>query len=610
MILAAGSSFCTVALLNAEEEEQPSMAHYSQHAGLSSIEDWGYSETQNEGPPAARYGSSSLAAGEQQQCYTHDGCKSQCPIGDKVGANVGGPEGDLQQAHRRSVFLFGGPAWSGGGVRGPENAHVTAPVIDVPLPSVVTGHGQLPSPVSPVAGFRMGLGGDDEVALRQRLRLRAMAMSDGLSLSPDERGRAPVALRTPPRTDGSCHGSPGPSTVSSVDNDTTGCRSSHTPAALSPNRQASFRLSPESIRGDASPQPHVPHTGSPEYVINRIIRENEAGGLSNQDCDPRRLQNTPCSVENVAGTSTTRPSEAPPTRPPPAEKNTDRWGETETEWLCRFRNEVKTLMGEETEPLGRARLKTGFWKDVEQRMKGKGFNRNAEQCKNKFNTLLDYYRRLKAHKSWSGLPSYWDMNQTRRKKYNVDFVLRRAVYDIIHPVEKDKDSINLSNLMDSGADEERLEDSERCNNVDAETEGGSEDPAVGSGSSPGLGGSSGGQRSTGFGPVLGKRRRSYVNARESSMHAVTGAMRDHTAALTRSDRECVKMRCEATRDIARHQAEVNRELMQQEIASRERIATITGERVEKGYLILADAIRSLRRRSNSPSSGPDSSDSR
>ncbi|GBG73930.1 hypothetical protein CBR_g17645 [Chara braunii] len=417
-----------------------------------------------------------------------------------------------------------------------------------------------------------------------------------------------------------------------------GCRSSPPPAALSLTGHTSRPLSLDPFRGAGLPHPPRPRTGSPEYVMSRIIRDKEAG-VPPVDCPantavggevvasptapartpPQRgsfegggtpsplighsaSQHTPRTVENLAGTSTAGPSEGPPPRPCSTEKNTDRWGETETEWLCRFRNDMKAL--------GCTRLKACFWKDVVERMRAKGYNRNPDQCKNKFNQILDYYRRLKAHESWSGLLSYWDMNQTRRKKYNVSFVLRRAWYDIIHPVEKDKDSINLTNLMDSGVDEEHLEDSERCNEVDGETEGGSEGPAGGSDSSPGGPDSSpSGQHSTGFDPMLGKRKRTAINARESSLQAVIGAMRDHTAALACSDRECVKMRCEVTRDIARHQAEVHRELMQQDIASRERIATITGDRLEKGYLVLADAIHSLRPRRNSPSSGPDSSDS-
>ncbi|GBG82152.1 hypothetical protein CBR_g34433 [Chara braunii] len=603
-------SSCTINLLNAEDDEQPSMSQYSQHAGLSSIEDWGYSETQNEAPPAACIGSSSQVVGQQQQCFTHDGCQSQCPIGDNVGTNVGVPKGDVQRPHTSSTFLFGGPAWSGGPVRSPDNAHVIGPMTDVPRASVVTGHRQLSSPVSPVGGFQIGLREEDEVTLRQHLRMRAMAMSDGLSLSPDERDINGI-MTSPARNGGSRHGSPGPSTVSSVDNDTMGCRSSHLPAALSAIPHASFPLSPDPFRRDGSPQPHRPRTGSLEYVINRIIRANEAG-VPPVDCPT----NTTLGGEAVV--DPTAPWRTPPPRvpfeglnspSPVTAQSTSQHTPCNVENLAGT-NEVKSLMGEETEPLGRARLKAGFWKDVEQRMKGKGFNRNAHQCKNKFNTLLDYYRRLKVHEGWSGLPSYWDMNQTRRKKYNIDFVLRRAWYDIIHPVGKDKDSIYLTNLMDSGADEERLEDSERCNDIDGETEGGSEDPAVGSASSLGLGSSQGGRRSTGFDPMLSKRRRTAINARELSMQTVTSATCDHTAALTCSDRECMKICCEATRDIARHQAEAHRELMQQDIPSRERIATITGDGVEKGYLVLADAIRSLRPRRNSPSSRPDSSDSR
>ncbi|GBG59240.1 hypothetical protein CBR_g32256 [Chara braunii] len=313
---------------------------------------------------------------------------------------------------------------------------------------------------------------------------------------------------------------------------------------------------------------------------------------------------TPPTREQGPRTSTGGPSEGHPRQPCPGEKNTDRWGETGIEWLCRYRNEVKVLMGEEAEVYGRARLKAGFWKYVEERTCAKGYNRVDDQCKNKFNQILDYYRTLKAHESWSGLPSYWDMNQTRRKKYNVDFVLRRSWYDVIDPAEKDKDSINLSNLMDSWADEERLEDGEGVNDADGEMDGGGEHPAAGSA------GSAGGSQSTGFEPTLGKRKRTASNARESGVQAVTVAMRAHTTALTQSDLTIAKMRCEATRDITKQQAEVHRELVQQDIASRERIANMMGDKVEKGYFVFVDAIRSLRFRTNSPCSDPDINESR
>ncbi|GBG75647.1 hypothetical protein CBR_g20275 [Chara braunii] len=311
---------------------------------------------------------------------------------------------------------------------------------------------------------------------------------------------------------------------------------------------------------------------------------------------------TPPSVSVPSRTRVGGPSRNPRRRLSSGEKSTDRWGETETEWLCRFRNEVKELMGQETEAYGRARLKAGFWKIVEERMRAKGYTRDHEQCKNKFNQILDNYRRLRADEGWSGLPSYWDMNQTRRKKYNVDFVLRRSWYDIIHLVEKDKDSINLTNLMDSGANDERVENGEGVNDRDGAMEGGSEDNGSGYGGSPG------GSQSTGFESTLGKRKRGAANARESSVQAVTVAMRAHTTALTRSDMECAKMHCQATRDIAKQQVDANRELLQQDIASRERIATIMGDKVESGYYVLADAIRSLHPPTHSPSTDPESGD--
>ncbi|GBG72928.1 hypothetical protein CBR_g12650 [Chara braunii] len=176
------------------------------------------------------------------------------------------------------------------------------------------------------------------------------------------------------------------------------------------------------------------------------------------------------------------------------------------------------------------------------------------------------------------------MNQTKRKKYNVGFVLRRSWYDIIYPAEKDKDFMNLSNLMDSGADEERVEDGEGQGLYEPVQFDGGEDPAAGSG------GLAGGSRSTGFEPMLGKRKIAASNARESGVQAVTAAMRAHTTALTRSDLTIAKMPYEVTRDIAMQQAEVHRELVQQDIASRERIANIMGDKVEKGYFVLADLL--------------------
>ncbi|GBG85694.1 hypothetical protein CBR_g40424 [Chara braunii] len=171
-------------------------------------------------------------------------------------------------------------------------------------------------------------------------------------------------------------------------------------------------------------------------------------------------------------------------------------------------------------------------------MKEKGFNRDRAQCKNKFNQVIEYYWRLKCHEQWSGLPSYWDMNTTKHKKYNVDLVLHRSWYDIIDSVEKDTDSINLSYLRDSGDDPVRQMNTDDMADADGETEGVSDEPGGESG------GASGGSRSIAFHPTLGKRKRAATNAREASVQAVTGAMRDHTTALTRFI-ESVP-RCDAT----------------------------------------------------------------
>ncbi|GBG61349.1 hypothetical protein CBR_g20382 [Chara braunii] len=381
----------------------------------------------------------------------------------------------------------------------------------------------------------------------------------------------------------------------------------------------------------SSPVPHgSPHTPSmasrhhvpSEYLINRLIRDIKDGVSPSpvaadtaaafavggnaaapartpprQSVDPTPVNRTPtrgggrgeCSQSpsgavREVGTSPAAGPQGQQGRALALEKNKDRWGEDETAWLCRFRNEVKLQMNEDTEAYGRAWLKANFWKNVELRMKEKGYNRDHEQCKNKFNQVIEYYRRLKCHERWSRLPSYWDMNSTEKKKYNVDFVLRRSWYDIIDSVEKDTDSINLTYLRDSGDDPRRHTETDDMADADGQTEGVSDDLGRGSGAA------SGGTRSTTFESTLGKRKRAVSNAREASVQAVTSAMRDHTTSLTRSDRECAKMRCETTPDVKKQQAELATQLMQQELAGRERVASIVGGRVESGMNRLADAI--------------------
>ncbi|GBG88605.1 hypothetical protein CBR_g48135 [Chara braunii] len=311
-----------------------------------------------------------------------------------------------------------------------------------------------------------------------------------------------------------------------------------------------------------------------EYIINRLIRDVEGGTFpgSNFGVDAGDRQQrppptppagaSPCEGDNlgrasgspnpIADKSGTQRIPSPAAKrggaqtqarggssrgsPSPAEKNLERWGEEETAVLCRIRNEVKQLMGDETEAFGRARIKAGFWKMVAQCMNEKGLIRTHDQCKNKFNQV-DFYRRL------------------------------------------------------------NFKGAARGDGHDA-TYGGDEDP----GGIDGRASQSDGTRSTPFDTTVGKRKRAATNARDSSLGAITGAMRDHTVALTRSDRECMKMRCDATPDVARQQ-EVQRETMQQDIASRERVVNIMGDRVEKVYMAIADAICSLRGPDRRPRDG-------
>ncbi|GBG76367.1 hypothetical protein CBR_g22114 [Chara braunii] len=485
---------------------------------------------------------------------------------------------------------------------------------------------------SPVRGFAkvsFRVEQQDEDSLRERLRLRAMAMDHGQSSD----------FRSFP-VQGQCAFSPRinlPAAVSPLCS--ANCVSSgtqnlnavcSTPPAGLPTPGGRMSHTPQSgvSDGDGGRQAGDRTPGS-DYIINRLLREVEAAAgtvevpagtgqpgninvspVSDTHAAPQDIPAHGCGRQSVSPVpdrcgSRSRPSNAESAgrtsvdnrgkghapRPPAPDRNSERWGEDETTMLCTVRNEVKGVMGEESEVLGRARVKAGFWKLVESRMREKGYNRDHEQCKSKFSQIFDFYRKLKAHERWSGNPSYWDMNSTTRKRYNVDFVIRRSWYDSISSSEGDTDSIRLSNLRDSGPEQERMEDG------DGDTAGGSEDAG-------------GGARSGAFSPTLGKRKRAVSNAPENSMRAVCGAMRDHSSAITSSDRQCAKLRCDTTLDVARQQADLQRELLREDIASRERVAAIVGDRMNAGYAIvgdrmnagyavLAEAIRSLRSRNRS-----------
>ncbi|GBG62182.1 hypothetical protein CBR_g29382 [Chara braunii] len=279
-------------------------------------------------------------------------------------------------------------------------------------------------------------------------------------------------------------------------------------------------------------------------------------------------------------------------------KASNRWGEKETTVLLRNVYEVKTGMGENSEAMGIAPLK-----------------------------------------------KYWTMDQATRKENGLDFLMRREWYDILHVHEGDKDTINPDSLTDPGA-----EDHNRANSEDSDVDEG-DDPAAddeagdaGSGGGDGEGGTggeggtdgSGGARGSygggsvggGGSPVpeesgaatsaaggsrtsatvtetLGKRRRVQQNACEMAMRVVTGAMRDHTPAQTRSNITHHQILREQL-TIQERAATMACEVMRKDIAARSGNAENLGERLEKGYLVLADAIRSLSRsRARSPEDDAD-----
>ncbi|GBG80119.1 hypothetical protein CBR_g30486 [Chara braunii] len=320
-------------------------------------------------------------------------------------------------------------------------------------------------------------------------------------------------------------------------------------------------------------------------------------------------------------------------------KVSNRWGEMETTMLLRRVYEVKTNMGENSEAMGIAPLKQRLWRDVSERMKEARYNREDEDCKNRFHSVCNNYRLVKDHNRWSGNQKYWSMDQATRKANSLDFMMRRDWYDIINVHEVDKDTINPNSLTDPGAGEHNMDNVHdtdvEVGDDDAEEEeavedgsaigggshtggsgGGAEPPlydCAGGGAGTSVPGQAGASTSASGGSTssatvtetLGRRKRCQQNARELAMRAVTEAMRDHTSAQTRSDITHHQILREQL-TIQDRAAKLTCEVMREDIASRSSNSEKLGERLEKGYAILADAICSLgRKRARSPNAEED-----
>ncbi|GBG76385.1 hypothetical protein CBR_g22132 [Chara braunii] len=280
-----------------------------------------------------------------------------------------------------------------------------------------------------------------------------------------------------------------------------------------------------------------------------------------------------------------------------------RFGEEETMKLIRCWYEVKATHDDDSEAWGVAKLKQRLWPDVEKLVREASYDRSDEECKNWWHFVLNNYRAVKDHDKWSGKQKYFTMNETERKRWVLDFLMRREWYDFIDQHEKDKDAINMNDITDLGAETENVGVGDGGADKSAEAgKGGDDGAGSGTSSQPqdnrtNTAGPSDCARSNAVqGNMAAKRRRGGSNAREVAMGAICGAMRDHTTAQVRSDKE--------------HHA-IMREICEKKIAAQERIAKMTCEAMEKdtaardlraermatetraGYSLLADVIKSL-----------------
>ncbi|GBG63605.1 hypothetical protein CBR_g38671 [Chara braunii] len=133
------------------------------------------------------------------------------------------------------------------------------------------------------------------------------------------------------------------------------------------------------------------------------------------------------------------------------------FGEEETMKLIRCRYEVKATHGDDSEAWGLAKLKQRLWPDVEKLMREANYDRSDEECKNRWHFVLNnLYRAVKDHDKWSVKQKYFTMNQMERKRWGLDFLMRREWYNFIDQHEKDKDTINMDDITDPGAETENV----------------------------------------------------------------------------------------------------------------------------------------------------------
>ncbi|GBG67024.1 hypothetical protein CBR_g78803 [Chara braunii] len=244
------------------------------------------------------------------------------------------------------------------------------------------------------------------------------------------------------------------------------------------------------------------------------------------------------------------------------------------------------------------------------------------------------YKLVKYHDRWSGKQKYWSMDQAQRKIWDPDFVIRRLWYDIID--EQDKDTINIHDITDSGAETEKADDrDDQLHGTDGEGGAAAGAPAAAAPAAaaalvaaapaadapaagepppaapttnanrggvpsqrPNVGNNSNvasqGRRSTTIqGEMSDNSKRTAEIVRDQAMRAVCAAMHDHTAAQVLSEKE--------------HKV-ILLQIYDKQVASQETVVRTTWEAMEKDIAVRdggseriaselrgvpADAIRSL-----------------
>ncbi|GBG69120.1 hypothetical protein CBR_g3818 [Chara braunii] len=168
---------------------------------------------------------------------------------------------------------------------------------------------------------------------------------------------------------------------------------------------------------------------------------------------------------------------------------------------------------------GMMKTKEWKWLDIEKRMEAQGVMRTSSKCRKRWENMFMWYKHiLDNHEDLSGMATFWKLTAKQRREKGFKFFLDRELWDAIHAGQDGNQTINPTNLADTGK--------RPVDNADSEGEEG-EDMSTDC-------------ASTSQGSRHGKKK----TAREQAFAVVGEVMKEHSAVVAESVDRASKRQCE------------------------------------------------------------------